>query len=89
MAAVLTGGGNNVLLRNVAARERYSIAALKRHKPHAGGFIDRFAARMNAELLINFLDVGGDGMRRDAKNAADFRERNALGQQHDDFAFAL
>ena len=73
----------------VAARERCSIAALKRHKPHAGGFIDRFAARMNAELFINFLDVGGDGMRRDAKNAADFRERNALGQQHDDFAFAL
>ena len=78
-----------MLLRNGSSTRALQHCRVKATQAHAGGFIDRFAARMNAELFINFLDVGGDGMRRDAKNAADFRERNALGQQHDDFAFAL
>ena len=75
LAAVLTGGGNNVLLRNGSSTRALQHCRVKATQAPCR-WLHRPLRRANERRAsYKFLDVGGDGMRRDAKNAADFRER--------------
>ena len=56
---------------------------------HTGSFVHGFAARVHLELTVDFLDVRRHGVRRNRQNVADVGKRDPLGQERENFGFAL
>src|SRR5262245_29658595 len=63
-------------------------AAASPEEAHLRRLINGLSARMHDELLVDFLDVGGNRVRRDLQELRNLGEAESLGDERQGLGFA-